>query len=102
MTPPRSRDAISTRLYTKLKVLYGDGQAPANYERLSTLLEFSNPVGITQGSQPLSLSEQDIMLITYGDHVRRNGETPLSTLHDTLQRLALPLNCLHILPFYPY
>jgi sucrose phosphorylase len=51
----------------------------------------------------LPVSERDVILITYGDQVRRPGEVPLSTLHDLLNRTARALiNTIHILPFYPY
>ncbi|MEO0779228.1 MAG: alpha-amylase, partial [Bacteroidota bacterium] len=32
-------------------------------------------------SRPLSLSEHDVLLITYGDQVQHAGEPPLRTLH---------------------
>ena len=49
-----------------------------------------------------NLSEQDALLIAYGDHVQRPGEAPLATLRETLQRLVLPVSGLHMLPFYPF
>lgn len=48
-------------------------------------------------------SEQDMILITYGDMVKGPGETPLSALHNfvnTYNRGAI--NTLRILPFFPY
>ncbi len=47
--------------------------------------------------------QQDVMVISYGDSVLQDGETPLHTLNQFLtQRLAGTINCLHILPFFPY
>lgn len=81
----------------KLRLLYGE-QAP---DVLAGMLEI---VGTAQPLRaPLAISEQDIMLITYGDMVRRAGEAPLRTLRRFLDDTLRPaVNCVHILPFYPY
>ncbi|MEO1369890.1 MAG: alpha-amylase family glycosyl hydrolase, partial [Acidobacteriota bacterium] len=48
-------------------------------------------------------SEDDVMLITYGDSVRRPGEAPLRTLADFLAGpLEDTVSGVHILPFFPY
>ena len=47
--------------------------------------------------------EDDIMLISYGDSVVQEGETPLHALsHFLSTHLAGTTNCVHILPFFPY
>ncbi len=84
---------------TKLVALYGAARAPLILDRLLEL------IGSTQSSPraPLPLSERDVILITYGDQVRRQGEKPLATLHDFLQKTVQGnINTVHILPFYPY
>jgi len=49
------------------------------------------------------LTEQDAMLITYGDQFSAPGHTPLQTLTNFLDlHLAGVVNCVHILPFFPY
>ena len=49
------------------------------------------------------LTEQDAILITYGDQIQESGKHPLHTLADFLHKqLAGAINCVHILPFYPY
>ncbi len=49
------------------------------------------------------MSEKDIILITYGDQVRRPNEEPLESLKYFLdQRVKDVINTVHILPFYPY
>lgn len=54
-------------------------------------------------ARPDFLSERSLMLITYGDTLRRAGEVPLRTLHTFLrERLADVLDSVHILPFYPW
>jgi sucrose phosphorylase len=49
-------------------------------------------------------TEQDIMLITYGDLLRREGHTGLAALGDFLGKVKRRnlINILHILPFFPY
>lgn len=49
------------------------------------------------------LSEKDVMLITYGDQVQSQEETPLATFKAFLDaRLSDVINSVHVLPFYPY
>ncbi len=51
----------------------------------------------------LSLSQADVILITYGDQFQTPGQPPLKTLADFYQRvLAGFISTIHILPFYPY
>ncbi|MEE3210181.1 MAG: alpha-amylase family glycosyl hydrolase, partial [Pseudomonadota bacterium] len=48
-------------------------------------------------------SEEDVILITYGNSVQTADEMPLKTLSDFLkERLADVINSVHILPFFPY
>ncbi len=47
--------------------------------------------------------EKDVVLITYGDSIKTNGEMPLQTLHSFLNKnLKNQLSVVHILPFFPY
>ncbi len=48
-------------------------------------------------------SEQDVILITYGDSIRQEGEQPLATLNTFLDdHLSGSISHVHILPFFPY
>ncbi|MBC3766221.1 sugar phosphorylase [Neptunicella marina] len=48
-------------------------------------------------------NEKDVVLITYGDSIEKEGEKPLQTLHCFLERYCKPyINSVHILPFFPY
>jgi len=48
-------------------------------------------------------SQEDIILITYGDSVLQEQEKPLVTLQHFMQRyLGESVNSVHILPFFPY
>ena len=47
--------------------------------------------------------ENDVVLITYGDSIKKSGETPLFTLKNFLDNeLKDQLSVVHILPFFPY
>lgn len=49
------------------------------------------------------VSEEDIVLITYGDAFRRKGEAPLRTLREFMDKLLEGyVNTVHILPMFPY
>ena len=48
-------------------------------------------------------SEKEIILITYGNSIRSDGELPLQTLSGFLrERLKYTFSCVHILPFFPF
>lgn len=101
---------IRERLRGRLRFLYGDEAADAVLPELERILQ------VHQAHKPPEMwekektydprerfSEQDMILITYGDIVKGPGKTPLSALHefvDTYNRGAI--NTLHILPFFPY
>ena len=48
-------------------------------------------------------NERDVVLITYGDSLKKEGEDPLSTLHQFCnRRLKGAIKVIHLLPFYPW
>lgn len=48
-------------------------------------------------------NEKDVILITYGNSIRHENELPLRTLHTFInEKLRGAVNCVHILPFFPY
>jgi glucosylglycerate phosphorylase len=96
MTVSQQHDTITARIRDTLKTLYPDAYAEIDHQ-LTKLIHPAAPAAKT-----LSLSERDVMLIAYGDHVFRADEKPLKTLDDVLAQLALPLTSVHLLPFYPY
>lgn len=55
-------------------------------------------------AKPDSLwSEKDVVLITYGDTVHQEGETPLTTLRRFCTRhLKGAISTVHVLPFFPW
>lgn len=49
------------------------------------------------------ISEKDVMLITYGDSIKRDGEVPLNTLKNFFDKNGQnALSAIHLLPFYPF
>ncbi len=48
-------------------------------------------------------SHEDVVLITYGDSIKKDGEPPLKTLNAFMEKyLGADFNYVHILPFFPY
>ena len=91
-----------------LAVIYNDIELAQSYQEIaSQLLDtmgFKEDVHMTP---PLrhhnNWTQEDAVLITYGDSIESPGEKPLSTLHTFLTNCcAKNINSVHILPFFPY
>ena len=89
------------RLRGRLAFLYGEERAD---DLTAHLLEKLAGFAPEAHPTPEALwNEGDILLITYGDSVRRAGERPLHTLHRFLEtRLAGIVSSVHVLPYFPY
>ncbi|MDP2089464.1 MAG: sugar phosphorylase [Flavobacteriaceae bacterium] len=82
-----------------LTSLYGD-RANWVYENIELLI---NKYASKIKSKEVTLSEKDVILITYGDNVQKQGNSHLQTLDEFVDTYCLPeINSTHILPFYPY
>jgi len=84
--------------------LYGAANAGRIQSQLQQILVgfTKNHPHIKTSTQP-QFSEQDVILITYGDQLREPGKPALQTLAAFLEtHLISEINGLHILPFYPY
>ncbi len=92
-------DNIRAAIQSKLNRIYGDEIGQATYEKMSVIL-----APLQAGTvDKLAISEQDAILICYGDHVQDGENPPLEVLHQFLKRQVKPmLNSVHILPFYPW
>ena len=89
------------KIYIRLKRLYGN-QADRLIQRLTMLI---GRYGV--GNIPTSVSsrwnENDVVLITYADSVKKHGEHPLPILQQFLkQHLSDSVSTVHILPFTPW
>jgi sucrose phosphorylase len=48
-------------------------------------------------------SQEDVVLITYGDTLNKAGQAPIATLHDfAVKYLKDAVSTIHFLPFFPY
>ncbi len=86
---------------TLLKEIYGRSDGEMAFERLQGLIE-NTPIKSEKYQD--RFSEQDIVLITYGDSIKsRSGSTPLQTLFQFCRTHFKDIfSTIHILPFFPY
>jgi sucrose phosphorylase len=87
------------KIKDKLMRIYPD-KFEEIYDRVLMLMEGWKP----RINQSYSwVNEKDIMLITYGDGLRRTGEVPLKSLKTFLdQELGGYISAVHLLPMFPY
>jgi sucrose phosphorylase len=89
-----------TKLLDHLIFLYGADKAPQLFERLERIMAGYRP---RVRAREAELTEQDSILITYGDQLGSPGEKPLQTLGTFCNRyLSSTVSGIHILPFYPW
>lgn len=95
--PLRAPEVVRRDLRARLHSLYGEEAAEGALIALLAVVD-------KHAAKPddYELSERDALLIAYGDHVQAPGEAPLATLYRALDALVLPVNGLHLLPFFPY
>ena len=96
---------LENQLYEHLSFLYGEALASSLTRRLVVkLVDFKTwHPELSSANRETYLSEQDVILITYGDMVQSRDSSHLRTLAGFLNRHAADsINTVHILPFYPY
>lgn len=90
---------MTKAIRAKLKRIYGNDIGQATYEKMSTILKPLQSGAV----ENLAVSEKDVILICYGDHVYDEDHPPLQVLHHFLRNHVHPMvNTVHILPFYPW
>ncbi len=83
-----------------LEKVYGRQKGDLAFERINSLLE---KFPARKRKDENFFSQQDVVMITYGDSLIRESEAPLNTLHDFANRyLKDALSTIHILPFFPF
>ena len=83
-----------------LRRIYGTEEGIEAFVKISPLFEAFE---ITAEPDQDRFSQEDIILITYGDSLKRDGEKPLITLHNfAAENLKEAISAIHILPFFPY
>jgi hypothetical protein len=99
------RDHLSD-LLDHLTFLYGSERAGVSFERLRRMLEVfqqEHPDLAIASPRGERLSEQDVVLITYGDQIGDSDRPPLQSLAEVLGGpWRGVVSAVHILPFYPY
>jgi len=85
-----------------LEQIYGPSRAAAVLPRLEELIVRYEDRIITEDDR-YTFTEQDVILITYGDQIRDGDRPGLEVLADFLDRQVGPLlSTVHVLPFFPY
>lgn len=83
-----------------LKRIYGEKKGDLAFKKILPLIE-SFPVN--KGKRHSYFSQDDVVLITYGDSLIKKDQTPLETLHKFAARYLKGIfSTIHILPFYPF
>jgi len=83
-----------------LKRIYGERGGEFAFRRIRVLLEkFPSEPRKREGY----FSQEDVVLITYGDSLLGKGQVPLVTLHDFANTyLKDAISTIHFLPFFPW
>jgi glucosylglycerate phosphorylase len=91
---------MNKQLNDYLTFLYGETISARLFERTQNLVNEYRPRIKPQIGE---LTERDSILITYGDQVQSQNETPLKTLKSFCDKyLTDIISGIHILPFYPW
>jgi len=94
------------KLTQQLDVIYKDINLPQTTENLAQQLTLlMNLHDDCSAVTPFTnqWSEQDVILITYGDSIVKDDEAPLKTLRRFINdNMNETVNSVHILPFFPY
>jgi sucrose phosphorylase len=97
--------STDNKLLEHLVSVFGEQQAHFVQKRIMEMIaEFQKEtLPGNADDQSVAISEKDVILITYGDFVKQNGQTPLHTLAEFLDSyLKKQVSIVHILPFFPY
>ena len=82
------------------KRIYGEDKGEQAFHKILPLIE---GFPVQKSKRTGYFSEKDVVLITYGDTLNQEGETPLATLHGFANEfLKDAISNIHFLPFFPY
>ncbi|MDB4442267.1 alpha-amylase family glycosyl hydrolase [bacterium] len=83
-----------------LNKIYGQETGKLALERLAPMIE---KFQATPRAKKEFFSQEDIVLITYGDSLKKEGQAPIATLHEFAGNyLKDAISTIHFLPFFPY
>ena len=100
----------SKRMLSRLRLLYGEKTARDYLPELERLIQVHHaykPSSLIEAEKEFDpkerFTEKDMVLITYGDIIHGDEDSPLATLHNFIRAMNRgAVNTLHILPFFPY
>ena len=91
--------AFQSKIHSLLGSIYDSSMAQSLTNEIINRVSDLN----AQPEQQEKWSEKDTILITYGDSIIDDENPPLKNLELFLQKhLTNHINCVHILPFFPY
>ena len=83
-----------------LDKIYGEKKGRLAFERLVPVIE--KFAAIPRAKQEF-FTQEDVVLITYGDTLNKPGRAPIATLHEFAGKyLQDAVSTIHFLPFFPY
>jgi glycosidase len=83
-----------------LKKIYGEETGTLAFESIAPVIE---KYTVKKSKKQSYFSQEDVVLITYGDSLKKDGEAPLATLHAFANKyLKGAVSNIHFLPFFPY
>lgn len=92
--------ALLNDIQHHLKKIYPHNHEEVLYKILPLIKKYTPLITTHQGAH---WSEDDVMLITYGDSVVKAGQRPLQTLCEFMvKNFSDTFSSVHILPFFPY
>ena len=102
--PPEAK----TRMLERLTILYGADEATAWWPELERILRVyyaHKPEELIEKDKSLvpfeRFTEKDLILILYGDLIRGEEPSALTTMAKMADTYLKAINTLHILPFFP-
>ncbi|MEJ2428651.1 MAG: alpha-amylase family glycosyl hydrolase [Deltaproteobacteria bacterium] len=88
------------RVKAILTRIYGERKGESALKRIVPLIEKAN---VQKSRREGYFSQEDTVLITYGDSLLEEGQPPLVTLHDFANTyLKDAISTIHLLPFFPW
>ncbi len=94
--------SAKNRARTHLISIYGDEIGNTTWKQLKLILDDFSKKFINSDNR-FEISENDAILITYGDQFCTDGNSKLATLIEFLVNyLGNSINTVHLLPFFPY
>ena len=102
----KSVEQVHQKLQHQLSFIYDGVETtktlPHVADELIAIMRIDQEFKMTEPFQN-NWTEQDVIAITYGDSIVKDGETPLATLDNFLdERFEETITGVHILPFFPY